>query len=115
MQEELNEIFSALNIKAINPGSISGNDRFDSKKYLISESPIDGEAIGKVSITSKEEYESIVKSAEKAFHIWRDVPAPKRGEIVRQFGDKLREAKEPLGKLVSLEMGKLMHRAHITS
>jgi len=106
MHEELNEIFNKLNLKANNPGTTTGNNRFDSGKYLISRSPVDGKILGKVSITNKNEYESILASANKAFHIWRDVPAPKRGEIVRQFGDKLRQVKEPLGRLVSWEMGK---------
>ncbi|HAW51276.1 MAG TPA: aldehyde dehydrogenase family protein [Flavobacteriales bacterium] len=106
MEEDLKKIVTVLKIKTINPGAAAGNNRFDSKNYITSYSPIDGRAIAKVSITTRQEYDAIMKSAEKAFKIWREVPAPKRGEIVRQFGDKLRKVKEPLGKLVSLEMGK---------
>jgi len=106
MQKELNEIFNSLNLKPVNPGATIGNKRFKSGKHLISRSPVDGKIIGKVSETTKFEYDKIISSAEKAFVIWRSVPAPKRGEIVRQFAEKLREAKEPLGKLVSWEMGK---------
>lgn len=69
-------------------------------------SPVDGKKIGTVGGTSREDYDAIVATAEKAFLAWRDVPAPKRGEIVRQVGDELRKHKEDLGLLVSYEMGK---------
>ncbi|MEC7265037.1 MAG: aldehyde dehydrogenase family protein, partial [Bacteroidota bacterium] len=69
-------------------------------------SPVDGTLIGKVKTTSPEDYEKVIQTATTAFKQWRLIPAPQRGEIVRQFGDRLRELKEPLGKLVSYEMGK---------
>ena len=69
-------------------------------------SPVDGKLIGKVWKASRAEYDTVVKTAEHAFAEWRKVPAPRRGEIVRQIGNKFREMKEPLGKLVSYEMGK---------
>lgn len=69
--------------------------------------PIDGSVIGKVRQATIEDYEEIVKSAEKAFSIWREIPAPKRGEFVRRLGVELREQKANLGALVSLEMGKI--------
>jgi aldehyde dehydrogenase (NAD+) len=69
-------------------------------------SPVDGKLIGKVFKASKSDYDSLVKLSQSAFVEWRSVPAPKRGEVVRQIGNKLREYKEPLGKLVSYEMGK---------
>jgi aldehyde dehydrogenase (NAD+) len=69
-------------------------------------SPVNGDYIGKISSTSKREYENVVRAAQKAFKIWRTVPAPKRGEIVRQYGEALRKNKDLLGKLVSYEMGK---------
>ncbi len=62
--------------------------------------------IAKIKNASVDDYETIVKTAQAAFKVWRKVPAPKRGEIVRQIGLKLREYKEPLGTLVSFEMGK---------
>lgn len=62
--------------------------------------------IGKVETTSKEDYEKVIQKAQEAFKTWRVMPAPQRGEIVRQFGEELRKLKEPLGKLVSYEMGK---------
>jgi aldehyde dehydrogenase (NAD+) len=69
-------------------------------------SPVDGELIAYCTSASREEYETLMKTAEEAFLTWRMMPAPKRGEIVRQIGDELRKYKEPLGKLVSYEMGK---------
>ena len=57
-------------------------------------------------MTSKKDYEKVIKTAQKAFVEWREIPAPKRGEIVRQYGEELRKYKEPLGQLVSYEMGK---------
>jgi aldehyde dehydrogenase (NAD+) len=71
-------------------------------------SPTDGRLIGTVALTTAEDYDNVVKTAQEAFLTWRTVPAPKRGEIVRQIGNKLREYKEPLGKLVSYEMGKIL-------
>ena len=68
--------------------------------------PIDGSLLAEVSTTSVEDYERVLAAAEAAFAHWRKVPAPKRGEIVRQYGEKLRAHKEHLGQLVSLEMGK---------
>ena len=68
--------------------------------------PIDSTLLGKVKTTSVEDYEYIIEKAEEAFFHFRKIPAPKRGDLIRQFGNKLREKKEDLGKLVSIEMGK---------
>lgn len=106
MQEVIQEIFRSLGLKAENPGTSAGRKRSESGNYIVSRSPIDGRILGKVSVTSREEYDKTVLLAEKAFLVWRTVPAPKRGEIVRQFGMELRKAKPVLGKLVSIEMGK---------
>lgn len=73
---------------------------------LESYSPVDGALIGTVRSASKAEYEAAVLAAQKAFLEWRTWPAPKRGEVVRQFGEALRQHKADLGKLVSYEMGK---------
>ena len=70
--------------------------------------PADGRRIASVAFATTDDYETVVKAAQEAFKTWRLVPAPKRGEIVRQIGNKLREYKEPLGKLVSAEMGKIL-------
>ena len=95
-----------LGLNEINEGSSTGNDCFSSGDVIESFSPVTGELIGKVKCTTESDYEKVMASATSAFKHWRTIPAPKRGEIVRQFGDKLRWHKEALGKLVSFEMGK---------
>jgi len=102
----IHEALKKLGIEAINNGTSTGSDNFSSGVELNSYSPVDGVLIGKVKTTSKEDYEKVMDAATNAFKLWKTKPAPQRGEIVRQFGDKLRELKEPLGKLVSYEMGK---------
>lgn len=96
-----------LGLKKRNPGTWTGTESIASnKKYLGSFSPVDGLLIGSVSKTSKDGYEQIITKAQEAALYWRTVPAPKRGEIVRQYGDELRKNKDALGRLVSFEMGK---------
>ena len=102
----LGEALEKLGIKEVNQGTSTGSDSFGSGDLIESFSPVDGLSIGKVTTTTREEYEQVMQVAMDAFEFWRKVPAPQRGEIVRQFGEKLRELKEPLGKLVSYEMGK---------
>jgi len=75
-------------------------------------SPVDGKLIGAVNLANKTDYEKVIKVASKAAIEWRQLPAPKRGEIVRQFGDKLRLYKNDLGKLVSYEMGKSLQEGY---
>lgn len=96
-----------LGIKAENLGSSSGSTWIDSKEdYISSYSPADGKLIAKVQLANKETYEEVITQAQVAFASWRTMPAPHRGEIVREIGNALREKKEDLGKLVSYEMGK---------
>jgi len=95
-----------LGIKEINNGTSTGLNNFGSGETISSISPVDGAIIGKVTSTTREDYEKVMETATAAFKTWRMKPAPLRGEIVRQFGDKLRELKQPLGELVSYEMGK---------
>lgn len=102
----IEKALSTLGVKVSNSGTSTGNNWLTSTNEIASYSPVDGELIGKVSVTTREHYESVIETAQKAFKEWRLVPAPKRGEMVRQFGEKLRKYKEPLGKLVSYEMGK---------
>ena len=102
----INDALKKLGIKEINEGTSTGSINFGSGENIASYSPVDGALIGKVKCTSKADYEKVMETATGAFKTWRKKPAPQRGEIVRQFGDKLRELKEPLGKLVSYEMGK---------
>ena len=95
-----------LGIKKSNNGTSTGSTNFGSGEEISSYSPVDGALIAKVNTTTKADYEKVLVAATSAYATWRTKPAPQRGEIVRQFGDKLREYKEPLGKLVSYEMGK---------
>jgi len=99
---------SALGLKSFEAGSLSSllGTTNASTDTLKSHSPVDGQKMGEVSITSREEYDRLVEEAHQAFLIWRETPAPKRGEFVRLLGNKLRENKESLGALVSYEMGK---------
>jgi aldehyde dehydrogenase (NAD+) len=91
------------------PGTSTGRKHFGSGgDFLESTSPIDGRPLGKVPVTTREEYDRVVEKAREAFLVWREVPAPQRGEIVRQIGDELRAAKDDLGRLVTLEMGKIL-------
>lgn len=101
------DFLSTLKIDSTNKGVSTGTQWINSKGEIIdSFSPVDGKKIGSVTAADKESYEAVIKKAEEAFKTWRLVPAPKRGEIVRQIGEALRQYKEPLGKLVSFEMGK---------
>ena len=102
----IDKALSALGVKAINEGTSTGSNWFSNGELIESYSPVDGQLIGKVKSTTREDYNNVMEAATSAFKTWRTMPAPQRGEIVRQFGDKLRELKEPLGKLVSYEMGK---------
>ncbi len=97
---------SQLGLSEQNAGTSTGLKDFSSENYISSYSPVNGEKIGEVSITTKEQYEQVVESAQAAFTDWRMMPAPQRGEIVRQYGNILRENKDALGRLVSYEMGK---------
>ena len=102
----MQQALSTLGLQDINDGTSTGNTNFSSGEIITSYSPVDGKIIGKVKATTKEDYEKVMQTATEAFKTWRTKPAPLRGEIVRQFGEKLREKKEALGKLVSYEMGK---------
>ncbi len=102
----IQDALQQLGIKALNDGTSTGSENFGSGDIIASYSPVDGALIGKVKTTTKADYGKVMVQATNAFKTWRTTPAPQRGEIVRQFGEKLRELKEPLGKLVSYEMGK---------
>ena len=102
IQDQLN----LLGLSKENSGTKIGNSSIKGGSVIQSHSPVDGSLIGAVDSTTKEGYEAVMKSAEEAFKSWRVTPAPLRGEIVRQFGERLRTLKAPLGALVSYEMGK---------
>ncbi len=107
------EFLKTLHIKEANPGVSTGKEWINSKGETISSySPVDGKLIGTVVAADREAYDTVVKKAGEAFKEWRTWPAPKRGEIVRQIGEALRQYKEPLGKLVSYEMGKSLQEGY---
>ena len=97
-----------LHIDGINEAYSTGSQWGSSANAKIQTitSPVDGRAIAQVKMTTAADYEIVVQQAQKAFTNWRTLPAPKRGEIVRQIGDALRQNKQHLGVLVSYEMGK---------
>ena len=101
------EFLQQLQLQKKNEGSSTGTVWQTSKgEIIVSSSPVDNKEIGTVISTDKEAYEKIIKTAQAAFLEWRNWPAPKRGEVVRQMGDALRKEKQALGQLVSYEMGK---------
>ena len=101
------EFLQQLQLQKKNEGSSTGTLWQTSKgEIIVSSSPVDNKEIGTVISTDNETYEKIIKTAQTAFIEWRNWPAPKRGEIVRQMGDALRKEKQALGQLVSYEMGK---------
>lgn len=104
----MQQFLEALGLTAINHGTSTGSNHFSAAGAEVKEvySPADGKLIGKINYTTAAEYEKVITTAQAAYQVWRKMPAPKRGEIVRQYGNLLREYKEPLGKLVSYEMGK---------
>ncbi len=101
------EFLKALSIQKENEGSSTGSKWIQSNGAIISShSPVDAQMIGSVKSTDKEAYEKTIQTAQNAFLEWRNWPAPKRGEVVRQLGEALRVQKQYLGQLVSYEMGK---------
>ena len=99
-------LIKKLDIKNEELGCSTGSKWFGTGELISSISPVDGKTIGKIKTGSKEDYETIINTAKEAFIKFRKIPAPKRGELVRQFGEKLRNNKQELGTLVSYEMGK---------
>ncbi len=98
---------ASLGLKEVNEGISTGRQWLKNENELIiSYSPVDGDIIGYVKSAARSDYDAVIHAAEEAFKVWRVMPAPKRGEIVRQFGEKLRRHKDALGRLVSYEMGK---------
>lgn len=101
------DFLSQLGLSDLNAGTSTGaNTWVSTENWLSSWSPVDGGLIGKASTTSREDYDKVVQTAQAAFKVWREFPAPRRGEIIRQFGEVVRQNKMALGQLVSYEMGK---------
>jgi aldehyde dehydrogenase (NAD+) len=103
----MESVLNIFNIQTINNGASTGQNWMDTNGAKIdSFSPVDGKLIASVKSATATDYNLIIETAQTAFLEWRKIPAPKRGEIVRQLAEKIRFYKEPLGKLVSYEMGK---------
>ncbi len=100
-------LFKRLGLSEINSGVFCGR-WFGNGRVLRSVSPADGRLLAKVRQATAADYEATVRAAEQAFAKWRLLPAPKRGEVIRQLGNALRVAKKDLGRLVSLENGKIL-------
>lgn len=106
-ENRISEELIKLGIHSENSGTSSGSNWLENGgKLLESISPVDNSVIAKVYSTNRAQYDAVMEKALEAFKIWRKLPSPQRGEIVRQYSNKLREYKEILGKLVSYEMGK---------
>jgi aldehyde dehydrogenase (NAD+) len=107
-QYNIAETLAELGIKDVNAGACTGTKWLNtSGDFIESYSPGTGELIGKIQQGNWDDYETVIATAQSAFVDWRVLPAPKRGEIVRQIGNELRTYKEPLGRLVAHEMGKI--------
>lgn len=103
----MKKILNQLGIDQDSKGVSTGQQSWaGSGRAVEVHSPVDGKVIGTVNLASKSDYEKVKKAAQEAFEIWRKLPAPQRGEVVRQYGEKLRVHKDALGALVSYEMGK---------
>jgi aldehyde dehydrogenase (NAD+) len=102
------ELLEALGVKAENPGACTGKWIETKGSELVSENPANGEPIARVRQATAEDYEQVITTAQETFRTWRMMPAPKRGEVVRDLGNELRKHKDNLGRLVSLEMGKIL-------
>ena len=108
-KKEIQKLLRSLGIRSNQPGTSSGGEWFaSSRDWLEVRSPANGELLAKVEQTSASDYGRLIKQSQKSFSSWQAVPAPARGEIVRQLAQALREKKEALGQLVSLEMGKIL-------
>lgn len=105
----MKDFLKTLGIEEKNKGTSTGQTFIGhpDTESVTSQTPVDGSVIAEVSLTTREEYNQVIETARMAFDTWKMTPAPERGEIVRQIGLALRKYKEPLGKLVSYEMGKI--------
>src|SRR6185295_150662 len=106
-RNSMREVLTRLGIEAENAGAFDGEWR-GSGKIFEKHSPVDGSVLARVREASREDYDRVVARAQEAFLKWRTTPAPVRGETVRQIGDALRKVKPELGKLVTMEMGKII-------
>jgi len=108
-------LLEKLQIKAVNPGACAGPEAWidnPAGPELVSYNPTTGEPLASIRQATPETYDRVLAAAGESFLDWRATPAPRRGQLLRDFGDLLREVKEPLGDLVSLEMGKIRAEGH---
>ncbi|HMO17645.1 MAG TPA: aldehyde dehydrogenase family protein [Oligoflexia bacterium] len=111
---QFDSLMSRFGIVEINPGTWIGSKSLDNagqNSFISSFSPIDGVELGKVAVSTENDSAFVISEALRAFHVWRLVPAPKRGELIRLFAEKLREEKKNLGKMITLEVGKIPSEA----
>ena len=104
------DVLAELGLRSLNPGGCAGPGKWTTTTHcgvLPSINPATGETIASVNLCSPEDYETMVQAALRAFEDWRTVPAPRRGEVVRLIGQALRDKKDALGSLVSMEVGKI--------
>lgn len=107
MNPKIQQVLDSLGVKEMNAGVCTGTEWIETDgKETTSVTPIDDSILGKVKNAELKDYENVITKAQEAFKKWREVPAPARGEIVRKIGNALRDKKEDLGMLVSIEMGK---------
>ncbi|MGC8608998.1 MAG: aldehyde dehydrogenase family protein [Thermoplasmata archaeon] len=104
--KSLDEVFSSLGLEKQNSGVFDGSWKSAEGKFIKVFSPIDGSEVAEVSSATKEHYEDIMKKAMDSFRKWRNIPAPKRGLIIREIGEELRREKKNLGQIVTIETGK---------
>src|SRR5690349_17209492 len=101
------QVLEHLQLREENPGAFCG-EWLGSGEILHSISPINGQVIAAVRGATSSEYDRVIDRARAAFDIWQSMPAPRRGEVIRQLGNALRAAKQDLGRLVTLETGKIL-------
>ncbi len=108
----IKETLESLGLSESNPGVYNGKwGETGGKARIISRSPIDDSELASVELATTEDYENTVRASLKAFEEWREIPAPKRGNLVRRIGEELRRKKDELGMLISLEAGKVLSEA----
>lgn len=114
MTNDINLILEQLKIASSNPSWSTGQSHGaqQSAETIASISPVDMQKIASVGVLVNEEFQLIVEKAQEAFLVWRDIPAPKRGQVIRDFGESLRAKKKELGTLVSYEMGKSVQEGY---
>src|SRR6185436_17230913 len=96
-----------VGLERVSPGACWGEWIATSGAEIVSENPADEQVLGSVRAAQRADYDAVMEKAIARFAEWRSRPAPKRGEVVRRLGEVLREHKEPLGELISLEVGKI--------